>query len=343
MNRNLKLLGAAVAVLAVLTWLYQCGPLGGAASKKNSWDRDFAIENTASIGKVFMVRKTDGAVITLERRGKDWYVTNAIDGGTYYKANPNVVENLLEAMSGIRLKYIPPRAALDHIVKDLATRSIKVQVFDRNGQLMKTWYVGGAPPDERGTYMIMEGAEQPYVMELPGLGGSVRGRYDIFKLDRWRDKTVLAFDPDRIEYVSIDYPKQRSKSFELKREGSRWALDPLYPTTPRRPGPPDEKEIRTFLAGFRQVYGETFLNEWDGRDSIRQILPFAQITVRDDAREKVVTLWPIQRFVSDQDLPVVEKYHADIRPEGDFMIVQHRLIAKILWAYDFFFPDAPDS
>ncbi len=343
MNRNLKLLGIVVAVLALLTWLYQCGPLGPVSARKDTRDRDFAIENIESVGKVFLVRKTDGAIIILERRGNDWWVSNAIEGAPSFKANPNVVENLLEAMSGIRLKYIPPRAALEHIVKDLATRSIKVQVFDRSGQLMKTYYVGGAPPDERGTYMIMEGAEQPYVMELPGLGGSVRGRYDIFKIDRWRDKTVLAFDPDRIEYVSIDYPKQRSKAFELKREGRKWALNPLYPTTPRKPGAPDPKEIRTFLSGFRQVYGEAFLNEWDGRDSIRQLLPFARITVREAEREKTVTLWPIQRFVSDRDLPVVEKYHADIRPEGDFMIVQHRLIAKILWAYDFFFPEAPDS
>ncbi len=332
MNRNLKILAVLLLVLGLLTWLYRCGPLRASGGAQASWDRAFRIEDTRAIGKVFMVRKTDGATVTLLRRGNDWYVNDR------YKANPNVVENLLEAMGGIRLKYIPPQAALDHIVKDLATRSIKVQIFDRNGELMKTYYVGGAPPDERGTYMIMEGAEQPYVMELPGLGGSVRGRYDIFKLDRWRDKTLLSFDPDQIEYVAIDYPKQRSKSFELKRQGRQWTLAPLYATTPRRTTQPDPRQIQRFLSGFRQVYGETFLNEWDGRDSMRQILPFARIQVRTPRQEQLVTLWPIERYVEGRDLPVVERYYADIRPAGDFMIVQHRLVAKILWAYEFFFP-----
>lgn len=333
MNRNLKILAVLCLLLGVLIWLYRCGPLRTSTERQGSWDRAFRIEDTRAIGKVFLVRKTDGATVTLVRRGNDWYVNDR------YKANPNVVENLLQAMQGIRLKYIPPQAALDHIVKDLATRSIKVQVFDRGGKLMKTYYVGGAPPDERGTYMIMEGAEQPYVMELPGLGGSVRGRYDIFKLDRWRDKTILSFDPEQIEYVAVDYPKQRSKSFELKREGRRWTLTPLYATTPPRAEQPDVRRIQRFLSGFRQVYGETFLNEWNGRDSVRQILPFAQIEVRTPQAAQVVTLWPIERYVEGRALPVVERYYVDVRPAGDFMIAQHRLLAKILWAYEFFFSE----
>ncbi len=330
MPKNLSILLALALILALLTWFYQCGPWS-ARKKRQNWDRDFRIEHTDAIGKIFMVRKTDGAIVTLQRKGQAWYVNDE------YKANPNVVDNLLEAISGLRVKYIPPRAALDHIVKDLATRSIKVQIFDRKGQLMKSYYVGGAPPDERGTYMIMEGAEQPYVMELPTVSGSVRGRYNIFRIDRWRDKTVLSIDPARITYVSIDYPKLRNKSFELKRIGQQWTVEPLSVTTARKSTPPDPGEIQVFLSGFRQVYGQSYQNDWPGRDSVRQILPFARITVRTAGEEKVVTLWPLEQYVSDRDLPVVDKYFADVQPPGDFMIVQHRLIKKILWAYDFFF------
>ncbi|MCB9291126.1 MAG: hypothetical protein H6560_27725 [Lewinellaceae bacterium] len=49
------------------------------------------------------------------------------------------------------------------MVESLATEGMKVELYDKDGGLLKAYYVGGSTSDERGTYMIMEGAEQPYV------------------------------------------------------------------------------------------------------------------------------------------------------------------------------------
>ena len=64
------------------------------------------------------------------------------------------------------------------MVKSLASEGIKVELYDRKGEKIKAYYVGGATPDERGTYMIMENAEEPYVAHIPSWEGNLRFRFN---------------------------------------------------------------------------------------------------------------------------------------------------------------------
>ena len=97
------------------------------------------------------------------------------------------------------------------MVSNLATEGIKVEIYDRQDELIKTYYVGGAPPDERGTYMMLEGFEQPYVAHIPGWDGNLRFRYNLVG-DEWRSRILFPGELEEIESVSIAYPRQRSKS-----------------------------------------------------------------------------------------------------------------------------------
>lgn len=289
-------------------------------------DRRFKVENTEEIYKIFIADR-DGAKTTLERKDGYWLYNGK------YTARPNAMDNLLDAIRRVEIQYKPPTAAVKNMITSLATEGIKVEIYNKNNKLLKSYYVGGATADERGTYMIIDGAEQPYVASIPGWEGNLRFRYNLTG-DDWRDKTVFAEKAENIESVSIEYPKNRNKSFRLERKGNNYTITPFYETTPKIQRPYKEGSAERYLEGFRSLGAEAFENENPKRDSIRQLVPFSIITLKNkEGNERIVKLFPLFG-TSDQ----VERYLADVNT-GDFMLVQHLVFGKILWGYEFFFEE----
>ncbi|MDX1942167.1 MAG: DUF4340 domain-containing protein [Saprospiraceae bacterium] len=294
----------------------------------------FAIEDPDEIYKIFIADRKGGTT-TLERKNTHWLYNGK------YKARQNAMDNLLDAITRVQVKYKPPTAAVDNMVKDLSANGLKVELYNDNNKLIKTYYVGGATPDERGTYMIMEGSNQPYVTYIPSWEGNLRFRYNLTDED-WRDKIIFAYNQDDIQAVSIEYPKQRNQSFRLERSGNDFQIKPFYGTTPTINSSVNLGKVEAFLEGFKSLGAEAFENENPRRDSILQLVPFSIITVADKAgNATVVRLFPIipLQDPANPRLPnadVVERYFLDWNGQ-DFMLIQHRVFSKVLWGYDFFF------
>ncbi|MCB0644433.1 MAG: hypothetical protein KDC44_22470 [Phaeodactylibacter sp.] len=322
------LLGTATA------WYFLTGSEAQKTTLKDP-NREFAVQDIDRIQKIFMADRR-GRQTTLERKGADWIVNGQ------GKANPNILNNLLQVIRRVEIQFIPPTTATEPIVQDLSTNGIKVELYDGKSEPFKVYYVGGTTPDERGTYMIMEGADQPYVTHLPSVSGGLRVRYNIWG-ENWRDKTVFAYKPGEIAFVSIEYPNFRSKSFQLYAGDKSYEVEPFYDITPG-----DRKAVpsglaQSYLLGFERVVAEAFENENNGRDSIAQQLPFAIITVKTKTgAEKVVELNPLdQQRVADKFAATpIERYFAEVRPPDDFMMVQHHLFAPILRPLEFFLQES---
>lgn len=289
-------------------------------------ERRFKVENTDEIYKIFIADRK-GTQTTLERKDGYWLYNGK------YPARPNAVDNVLDAVRRIEIQYKPPTAAVNNMIKSLATDGIKIEIYNKTGKLLQSYYIGGATADERGTYAIKDGAEQPYVVSIPGWEGNLRFRFNL-QGDDWRDKTIFAENAADIQSVTIEYPKNRDQSFRLEREGNTYRITPFYDVTPVIRRPYKEGSVERYLEGFRSLGAEAFENENPARDSIKQLLPFSTITLKTSARaEKKVQLFPIYT-TSNQ----VERYYAEVN-NGDFMLVQHLVFGKILWGYDFFFEE----
>ncbi len=337
MKRTIILLLAFLSLGGITTWYLRTQQddkttLAGA-------DRRFAVENADDIYKIFIADRK-GVTTMLERQENEWRYNGK------YKARPNAMDNLLDAITRVQVKYKPPQAAVKNMVIDLATNGLKVELYHKNGNLLKAYYVGGSTPDERGTYMIMDGAEQPYVAYIPGWEGNLRFRYNLVGED-WRDKTIFNFDQDDIQSVSVEYPKQKNKSFRLERIGSEFDVKPFYDVTPVINRPLNPGKVEAYLEGFKSLGAEAFENQNPRRDSILQLVPFSIISLTDKAgNEIVVKLYPIFPKVNPgaTQLPgadAVERYFLDWNSE-DFMLIQHRVFSKILWGYEFFFEKSSD-
>ncbi|MBQ1694825.1 MAG: hypothetical protein II076_02685, partial [Bacteroidales bacterium] len=84
--------------------------------------RDFAVEDTASITKIFLANK-QGSAVTLEREENRWTVNKQ------YTARRDFVNNLLTTIKKIEVSSPVSSAKLERVMKDLAVQGIKVEIY----------------------------------------------------------------------------------------------------------------------------------------------------------------------------------------------------------------------
>lgn len=330
-KRSLILLGLLV-VLGGFT-VYSLTQNSGRGTTLSLEERNFAVEDTAAIYKIFMADRFNHQT-TLQRQGKGW-----IHNGQH-TVNPNAMDNLMDAIKRVKMQFKPPNASIKNLIKSLATEGIKVEIYDREDQLLKAYYVGGSTPDERGTYMMVEGAEQPYVASIPGFTGNIRFRYNLLG-DDWRDKAVFNVPIGQIQSVSINYPLQRGESFTVSKGAQGYEVKPYYTLTQPVNAVPNQGRVETFLYHFERILAESFINEHPKKDSILQQIPFCEIQVTTTAGDSTdVALHPryFQTMPSGPEASqrIVERYYANVNEE-DFMLVQNEVFKKIFWGYAFFF------
>lgn len=280
-----------------------------------------------------------GKKVVLEKKGNQWFVDDE------YLVHPNFMANMLDVISNMEMKYIPPRSAYDNMMKAIGRVGVKVEVYDAAGEQLRAYQVGGTTAGELGTVFLMDGYTQPYVMELENFEGSLRGRFLIDNIDQIRDRTVFSYDEKDIKEITIHYPKDSKRSFTLQSNpAGNFDLKPFSPDGYSIKGNIKPGAVERFVRSFQDVDAEAFENQHPLKDSIKTLVPLVEISVTNKEDEtKGVKLFPmIDVFNADintRSVDVdkrVERYFADCS-WGEFMIVQHLLFSKILWRYEEFY------
>ena len=292
---------------------------------------DFAIRNTDEIGKIFIADRK-GQTATLERKADKWIYNGK------YPARPTATKLLLETISKLNVQYIPTDAAVAGMVKQIAADGIKVEIYDRKGKAMKTYYIGNITSDDQGTVMIMEGSEQPYVMHIPSFIGQLRVRYMLGD-DNWRDRSIFNEKPEAIQAIKVEYTQRKSESFVMEKTGeAQYAVRPFFSTTAPSKKPQRKGIAEGYLLQFENITAEAFETTNPFRDSVTQLVPFAIFTVtRTDGSLRQVRFWPTETsYDPTTGKPYVTRYFAEVNKE-DFMLTQDRVLAPIFRGYTFFF------
>src|SRR3972149_10537431 len=135
--------------------------------------KDFAVEDTSAITKIFMVDMRNNQVTLQKEKPGNW----AVNGK--YRARNDLIDVLLKTMKNLQVKSPVARAAHDNMVKQLATGAVKVEIYQNNNTNPgKVYYVGGATQDKYGTYMLLENSSEPFIMSLPYFSGYLTTRYN---------------------------------------------------------------------------------------------------------------------------------------------------------------------
>lgn len=337
MNRTLLLL-LAVLVLGGAAWLLVAGQGSSTTVSSRSNDRQFAYPDFGDVERIFIADRFDHRV-NLTRGG----VTGWLADGK--PANANVLKNLIATLRSMDIRTLPTAKAIPNMVNVLAAEGIRVQLFGEDGEELRDFYIGGGTHDELGTFAIMDGSENPYVVHIPHWTGNIRTRFNHWG-DEWRDRVYFRVDPDKIERFGIDYPRQRDKSFRLTKQGDRYTLAPLYET-----GQPTVAVPRGLAERALAPYEKYYVNRYENRatESIaaaRQLLPFAVITLKQEGRdEQTMKIYPRYRDASyandaktGQEIVGggLEAFAAFINDGEDWVLLNVETTQPLLVGYDFF-------
>lgn len=333
MNRTLILLFAVIILGSGAYYLTTQKEEGPVTTVVGS-DREFSVDREL-VHKIFIADR-NGNRTTLERGAEGWIYDKK------HPVRPDAIEILLQTIDQIRMRFKPTEAAVPHMVETLATQGLKVEIYGKENELLKSYYIGGATNDERGTYIILDGAEQPYVADVPSWEGNLRFRYNM-RGDDWRDRTVLKAKAEEIVSASVEYPKQQNSSFRLI-AGDEMEVKPYYPLTPQIQAPVQAGRVDAFIHNFASLVASSFDNFNDDFESITSQVPFAVITVeKKDGSVQSLQLFPIypETGIDAKTGTVLEptdvySYHG-LTQDNDLMIMQNQMIKKVLWAYDHFY------
>jgi len=316
--------------------------------KASLYDRSeaaFNIKDTGNIGKIF-IASPNGITATVERTDSGWMVNKQ------YKALPTTIKNVLTTLYQQEALAPVTSAAHDLVIKSLATEGIKVEVYDRKGSKMTTFYVGGEATNNMGTNMLTEGATQPYIVQIQNFNGYLTTRYTTNIRD-WRDRTVFDVPADQIKEVSVVYTDKPINSFTLKQDNGKISFDAdkaIAGNTPKL----NMRKANVYLKYFTNLNCEGYINGAPNLDSmIKNTKKHSAIdltTVKGQHQHLDIYWLPLNRrskntLTSDPDVP--DEYDADrlyaiMNDNKDTVMIQRYVFSKLFRnAYEFY--EADDS
>lgn len=311
-------------------------------------DSEFSVKDTANIVKVFMA-DNNGKSVLFERGDQGWILNGE------YKAHKQNMSMLLKTLKSLEVKYPVPQKAHDNIVKLMAGNSIKVEVYKNDyrihiGQLKlfsyvdlaRVFYVGNATQDNQGTYMLMENAERPYVVTIPGFRGFVAARFTTEPKD-WLSHEIFSVPYSRIEEIIVETPDQPNKSYQIRKleEGyeimslSNRQILPVFDTV----------ALFTFLDAFKNINYESLLDDMPESkiDSILHSEPvhIIQLKETNGQMHEIKTFRMYSRYDQEEIYGFQPEYDLD-RMYGwhnnQMLMIQYFVFDKITRPIEFFYP-----
>lgn len=288
----------------------------------------FTIEDTAAIHQIYMVR-TNGEAVRLTRTKDGWLLNNK------YPAHLSTINILLKTLKLQEAQYPVPEQAHNGVVKSMAGNSVKVEVYDAQLKRIRTFYVGSENQKVNGTFMLMEGAEQAYVVSQKAFDGYLSPIYSTHE-DDWRSKNIFHFTPDLIRSIATNYPEMPQYSFTIENGQTPKVLADAKTIKGR---PLQMKRVQSYLKFFDNINCEGYLNGFPNIDSIISHTPKACTIklIATNGKEQMIDIYymPINKRSKNLALPNPgyydqERFYAVFNNFKDTAIVQNQTFDKLM-------------
>lgn len=203
----------------------------------------FAIADTAAVQSIRFVRMSSDvkqAELSLTRQGNGWLVNGK------FPAVQAKVDILLQTLKQIEVREPILEQAKQNMLNLLKQENTEVEIRMQNSDV-KRYYVGTHTPDHKGSFMLLQGADNMYVTYIPGFAGYVNTRYSSQE-DDWRELLLFSSSSEILQSVSVEYSTGEG-SFSLQRA----SVDAPW----TRVGISDSQSVENYIAGFGKMIAES--------------------------------------------------------------------------------------
>lgn len=259
----------ALGVLLLLGVLALVFIRGGSFGTLPNSEVEFSVKDSESIGMIFLGNKSGERVKLTRVDENNWLVDDN------RPAKKESIRNILWVIRRMEVRRPVPSKARENIVKHLAGENVKVEVFDLEGELLRSYFLGNASKGYKGNYVLLEGAENPYEVYVPGFKGFLTGYFHTTAKD-WFSRVVFDSGPGAIRSVSINYPHKPQEGFRLV-VNSRQDIDMFRVTDGSESEEPlVSSRALDYLNFFQDIRAEAYL-DMDRVDSIKNSTPFCEM------------------------------------------------------------------
>lgn len=287
-NRKQKNLYGLIAIVLLglivsVVWL--------ANSKTTTIKQNYHIENVDSIVKITLKDKL-GRNIVLDRKQDSLWVVNKD-----YECNQSTIQGFLETFANMRIREDVPKAAVNNIVKSLASNGVEVSIYTEDYlidfwfihlfkriHLDRTFFVGYETQDRLGTYMLKKGDKVPRIVHIPEFRGYLSSRFNTDP-DAWKSHNIFRYKQSEIQQLTIDIPNQKSQSFSLKNNGKGFDF---LDFNGQQINNFDTAKVVALLSSFVNMNYESVANNINKaqKDTIFTHTPLYVITINDKKGKK---------------------------------------------------------
>ena len=334
------LLGLIVSVV----WL--------ANSKTTTIKQNYHIENVDSIVKITLKDKL-GRNIVLDRKQDSLWVVNKD-----YECNQSTMQGFLETFANMRIREDVPKAAVNNIVKSLASNGVEVSIYTEDYlidfwfihlfkriHLDRTFFVGYETQDRLGTYMLKKGDKVPRIVHIPEFRGYLSSRFNTDP-DAWKSHNIFRYKQSEIQQLTIDIPNQKSQSFSLKNNGKGFDF---LDFNGQQINNFDTAKVVALLSSFVNMNYESVANNINKaqKDTIFTHTPLYVITINDKKGKKetmTIYLKPGEDEVEIEDprqgffvaMSDINRCYALTSKTKDTLIMQYFTLDNVLQPASYF-------
>jgi hypothetical protein len=272
MKKNLLLI-VSLLILAGLGWF--AFSLMKKKPKSDSELIEFAVADTASIDKI-VIQDPNSNTFTLLRGNNIW--TDG-EGGCI---NQQSVQFILETFKKIEFKGYLPDNSQKKFEEIMSTQHTKVMIY-KNGEWIKTWYIGPPAQDHYGQMMLLDDAEfgksaHPVIMKIRGENGIIEPRFFADKR-KWMCTNIFSVSSDKIASVNVKFNDKPEMSFSLIKNGG----DLQVFQQAQRLTIQDTARVYRYLQNYKKIHFELpnyELNTFQ-LDSLKKTVPFAVLSLKE--------------------------------------------------------------
>jgi len=311
MKKN-KISIIVLIALAVIAAFLLMKNAGGSFRKKSNV---FAVSDTSNITKFFLADKNNNTVKVVRTDNGSWVLNDK------YEVNPSMVQIMLKTFILIDIKAPVAKSTRNTIIRLLAGKSVKTEIYQSvyrinlfnwiklfpHEKLTRTYYVGDATMDNSGNFMLMEGSEEPYIVNIPGFRGFVSTRYSALEGD-WRSHSVFRYKVPEIRSVSVSFNENPERSFIITNQNNRiFSLSSMIDN--RTIAGFDTSRVVQYLSMFNNLNYERVLDDMKRTkyDSILATTPTFEITLVDKmGKAHILKTWKRPADVGQLDMEGVQ-------------------------------------
>jgi hypothetical protein len=306
-------------------------------------DRGFTVEKIEDVKKI-VIRHVKLQPMVFTREGKNW----TLDGK--YEVDPAVFVNIEKVLLNMRLEYIPPAASTKNILESIKRNGIQVDLYDGGDQPFKMFHIGSDVLKGSGTYMVMAGSSQPYVMSLPGLEGGLRSRFEQ-PAKNYRDKFIYKFPAEQIQSIQVEYPMDNFSSFIIENRGKTYHITSLLDLVKKPSNSVNPRVMNSFMNQFEMMGTEGVVADTPEKDSILNMTPVCKLTFKLKNNKTVIhDIYPYDDIVEDtgnttrsqQELILLNRVFIYNNDDKSLYTAQNRVVRGMFLGYLDFYKGGDD-